>query len=227
MSGRAVSRQLRVVVRPALQAVGFGLFTDRTAWRVWDEGIDVVNVQSFNRYLADGLGCTTFSFGLNLGVHFSYIPPLAPTDRWTRRDHLILPQEYVCPLRRALHKTLVQPAFPRSDIWFVETDGSNLAAAVEDARQALLRDGLPWFERFREPSRVLDLLRFTQDGAGDGTFGMGSRPSPMRSFLTAYAARRCGERDLAIGSLEQCLGHDTLAWAHEQIRRDITALREG
>src|ERR1700756_4978391 len=65
-----VNREIKSAIRPLLQAAGFTQFTTRTGWRYAGEKIDVVNFQSFNSYLASSLGCTTYSFCINLGCSF-------------------------------------------------------------------------------------------------------------------------------------------------------------
>jgi hypothetical protein len=155
--------------------VGFDSFTGRSAWRYVGDDVDVVTFQSFGGMLADSVGCTSFSFQVNLGLW-------RPEDAWgpprTRdSEGRLRPQEYECePHRRTLEKSLSQPWFRpfRSDasrwppsfrihreglkrvfrsethdnayIWFVLPDGSNLQECVEDALVAIRREGLPWFD---------------------------------------------------------------------------------
>lgn len=124
MDSKDVNRAIRARIRPLLKTAGFERFTARTAWRFCGAAIGVVNFQSFNSYIASGVGCTTFSFAINLGCHYTFLPQIG-TSTFYDRDNL--PQEYHCAFRRALRKSLAQPKFPRPDIWFVEPDGSNSA----------------------------------------------------------------------------------------------------
>jgi hypothetical protein len=68
VDSRDVTREIRRVVWPVLRAEGFDSFTGRFAWRYVESAVDVLNFQSFTASVADGVGCTPFSFGLNLGV---------------------------------------------------------------------------------------------------------------------------------------------------------------
>jgi len=68
MDNRKVTRAIGRVVWPALREVGFDSFTGRSAWRYAGKDVDVVNLQSFGGMLADSVGCTSFSFQVNLGV---------------------------------------------------------------------------------------------------------------------------------------------------------------
>jgi hypothetical protein len=178
IANRDVTRAIGRTVWPALREAGFESFTGRNAWRYVGKHVDVVNFQSFGGMLADSVGCTSFSFQVNLGLWI-------PEDAWglpraedsKRRPR---PQEYECePHRLTLQKSLSQPWFRpfrgdasrwppsfrihreglkqvfRSDthdnayVWFVLTDGSNLEECVEDALAAIRRDGLPWFDSLR------------------------------------------------------------------------------
>lgn len=170
-----MTQAIRRVVWPELRERGFAAFTGRTAWRYVGDAVDVINFQSFGASLADAVGCTTFSFSINLGVWLSQ-------DAWTReprRDSAgrLRPTEYECePHRHRLKKSLPQPWFApfsgntrgwlpglrlhreglkkvirrdvhdRADIWFVLPNGSNLHECLHDAIRAIHEEGLPWFE---------------------------------------------------------------------------------
>jgi len=178
MDNRKVTRAIGRVVWPALREVGFDSFTGRSAWRYAGKDVDVVNLQSFGGMLADSVGCTSFSFQVNLGVWRpgdAFGPPRELDQRGRPR-----PQEYECePHRLVLKKSLSQPWFKpfqadasrwptsfklhreglkhvfRSDthdvpeIWFVLADGSNLEQCLSDALAAIRRDGFRWFDAFR------------------------------------------------------------------------------
>lgn len=179
MDSRGVTRGIRRVVWPVLREHGFTAFTGRTAWRYVGDAIDVINVQSFSASLADAVGCTTFSFSVNLGV---WVPANAHENVELKRDTegRLRPAEYQCvPHRRRLEKSLAQPWFKpfgsdtrrwlpalcvhrrglkkvlrkdthdRSDTWFVLPDGSNLEECLEDALRAIRDEGLRWCEQTR------------------------------------------------------------------------------
>jgi len=168
IDSREVNRALREIVWPALKLIGFSRRTQRTAWRDRSGVIQVVNFQSFNSYLAEGLASTTFSFSVNLGVFYEAI-----ADRSSMRGFIkdpSRPEEYHCHARKHLGKGIVQPNEPttrrwfdprptssplgrwvdRPDIWFVLPDGSNLNLVVTDARDRILETGLPWLERLSD-----------------------------------------------------------------------------
>ncbi len=166
------------MVWPALRDDGFDSFTGRSAWRYCEPAVDVVNFQSFSASLADAVGCTPYSFSLNLGV---WVPggiearALKPDAKGRLR-----PAEWECMKRTRLAKSIKQPWFEpfssesssrwprglrlhreglmrivrrdrhdREDTWYVVSDGSNVGAMVEDALQAVQKTGLEWFELAR------------------------------------------------------------------------------
>jgi hypothetical protein len=184
VDAREVTREIRRLVWPTLREEGFEAFTGRNAWRYVGEAIDVVNFQSFSASLADSLGCTTFSFGVNVGV---WLPPDAWEGLELKRDAQgrLRPEEYQCePHRRHLTKSLAQPWFKpfssdarrwlpslrlhreglekvfrrdrhdRSDVWFVLADRSNLVECLDDALQVIRAEGLPWFAATRRERRA-------------------------------------------------------------------------
>ena len=147
MDSRAVARDIKNEIWPRLRREGFTEFSPKTAWRHTPDQIHVVNYQSFNSYLAERVGCTTFSFALNLGIFFRAIPFEYPVKKGP--DPSVKPQEYHCHFRHRLLKEISQPILPRRDTWYVEPDGSNLLECLDDSRMAIERDGLPWFDRFK------------------------------------------------------------------------------
>jgi hypothetical protein len=191
MDSRVVAREIKNEIWPLLQNHSFTKFTSKTAWRYLPEQIHVVNFQSFNSYIADGVGCTTFSFALNLGIYFRAIPFNYPLRKGY--DPSVNPQEYHCHFRHRLLKGIEQPVLPRRDTWYVEPDGSNLLETLADARAVLQHDGLPWFSRFRSLEEVLRLL-MEQDELPEV---YATRQSPARKYMIGYIARSLGMTEFA------------------------------
>jgi uncharacterized protein DUF4304 len=177
VDSRDVTRAIRRDVWPVLRSAGFDSFTGRTAWRYVEAAVDVINFQSFSASIADAVGCTPFSFSLNLGVWvFGDTPPRLKGDSKGRPR----PQEWECGRRTRLEKSIPQPWFEpfsrddvsgwprglrlhrkglkrvlrqdrhdRPDTWFVLPDGANLTELVDDALRAIREDGFRWFESAR------------------------------------------------------------------------------
>jgi hypothetical protein len=184
VDARDVTREIRRVVWPALRGEGFESFTGRTAWRYVGTGVDVVNFQSFSASIADAVGCTPFSFSVNVGVWLpgDVEPRLKPDPAGRPR-----PQEWECDRRARLSKSVQQPWFDpfsrhdgsrrplglrlhreglkrvlrrdrhdRADIWFVLSDGANLAEVVDDAVRAIRADGLAWLQHTRDAAHAAE-----------------------------------------------------------------------
>src|SRR5271165_6784795 len=94
MDSRIVAREIKDEIWPMLRQHGFTEFGPKTAWRRQPDQIHVVNFQSFSSYLAGGVGCTTFSFALNLGIYFHAIPLHYPILKGP--DPSVKPHEYDC-----------------------------------------------------------------------------------------------------------------------------------
>jgi hypothetical protein len=91
-----------------LRDEGFDSFTGRSAWRYVGAAVDVVNFQSFSASIADAVGCTPFSFSVNLCVWTpGDVPPTLKPDPAGRPR----PQEWECRRRTRLTKSIAQPWF--------------------------------------------------------------------------------------------------------------------
>lgn len=100
------------------------------------------------------------SFGVDLGVHF--YPAGAEPATGTGR-----PSEAECIFRFTGHATIRQPFFhpygrttptDRSDVWFVQPDGSNLAEVIDDACAVILGPGVQQLAACTAPSDALARL---------------------------------------------------------------------
>jgi hypothetical protein len=202
MDSRAVSRKIRERIWDPLKDAGFARFTGRTAWRSTDTAIQVINFQSFNRYLADRLGCTTFSFGLNLGVYY----PCIANRPWASLPASESPQEYECHARRALTKGIMQEEFLRPDVWFVAEDGMSLGAVVDDARAVIAQEGLPWLDELSSLPNGLQAFTRRREvgGSGEGSemYG-GALGSPARLEAIAGIALEMGRTDVTSEALKK------------------------
>ncbi|TMH10514.1 MAG: DUF4304 domain-containing protein [Betaproteobacteria bacterium] len=150
MDSTAVNREIRRSIWSALKNAGFSFFTARTAWRHDKDQIEVVNFQSFNRYNADVLGVTTFSFSVNLGSYLLYVPPQWPPKVKAGR---LMPTESQCHFRGRLTRTVSQKSNKHPDIWLVDNDGRNLGWCLKDVEQKIPTVHA-WFERLRDKKEV-------------------------------------------------------------------------
>lgn len=218
MDSRAVSGAVRQVVWPRLRDAGFTEFSRRAAWRYWSDGSDLVLLRSFSSYVADGVGCTTYSFAVVVGVCFDYVPkrvasPVRARDRKT-------PESW-CDAKRTLEKALTQPWFQpyrsaervlgprplveRADVWFVLPDGSNLEECLEDAADVICGVGLPWVVRYHDPKKVVtDPMAIDSDG-------WGAPSSPRARWIACNALIRLGRLGEAESLLNGLMTEDAAA----------------
>jgi hypothetical protein len=137
-----------------LREVGFSHFETRNAFGYRDGFIWVVNFQSFNSYNAAVLGCTTFSFGVILGV---YVVGQLDAQRIPRdRDGRLRPPEYACEFRHSLQKRTAVDGFAREDIFFIDGDGNTTGACFDEVRWLVQHELPGWFQRH---SRLHELIR--------------------------------------------------------------------
>ena len=225
MNGSLVNREIRSIVHPALRASGFSAFSPRTTWRHRPDRIDIVNFQSFNSYLASSVGCTTYSFALNLSVYLLDIPDHGKPLKM--KEGLPLPDEWLGHLRLHPHRTLEQHELARRDIWFIDPEGTYTRAAVEDARDVIVEKGIPWFERWTDDGAVLAALRQPEPVLPDGTELPGSADSPARNLMVGYVARRNGDLALARQYLSRALEQfEAIDQKNEnlELRRPMTSM---
>ena len=203
IEGRAVGRALSAVIKPALRERGFDRFQGRHAWRRSEFTVDLISFPSMNSYTADGVGCTSFSFGCEAGV---YYPALAGTEP------IAWPRGYDLTFRGFPVKTIRQPIFhpwgvvptgadewrrDRADVWYVLEDGSNLEEVVDDARRAAIEQALPFIDHHDDPTNAMQALQEPVGRNADfGVMGVHSaaRDSPGNRQLIADLAALIGAR---------------------------------
>lgn len=218
MDSKEVSQGIRREIRPYLKEIGFSRFTSRTAWRYADRRIDVVNFQSFNAYHASVMGCTTFSFAVNLGCYLTDIPPPFDKDRMKRRNGQLCPDEASCQFRTHLKKTFYQPEYGLNDVWLVDPAGTYLEEVLLDVRRVIEETARPWFDRLSRPSEVLRIL--IEEEEGNELWGFGAKRSPARNYLVGYYARSRGLFEIAHQRLYKALSSGCYDRIAETLERD-------
>lgn len=153
MDSRRVNKAIKEVIKPVLVKNGFTRFTSRSAWRDSEETVEIINFQSFSSYLAEGVGCTTYSFAINLGVYYKCFEKTP----WFKGEARHLPNDYQCLSRKRLDKQIKQAKLFHpygnynnkdiSDIWYILENGSNLNEVIEDAKETIITYGFPWLSQ--------------------------------------------------------------------------------
>jgi hypothetical protein len=196
MDSRTVNAEIKRSIWPALRAAGFVEFSARTAWRHHQDRIDVFNFQSYNSYNAGVLGCTTYSFSVNLGCSFKAIPPdYEPHRIKTKAGHL-LPRESECHFRGRLLRTFKQAEFKERELWYIDPKGKYLEPAVSDVKSLIGRKALPWFDNFAAHEYAFDTLLSSDENMRE-LWGFGRKESPARHYFIGYLALGAGRMELA------------------------------
>jgi len=220
MDYKLINKEIKRIIKPFLSKNNFVEFTSRSAWRYRNNQIDVINFQSFNSFLSQNLGCTTFSFSVNLGVYFKDIPAEQHSNNKKKKDYL-RPEEYECHFRNSLLKNLNQPELSRKDIWYIDEEGKYLEQSLIDVLQQMSNYALPWFDRFENKDEVLRTL-LEDDEINDGTFGFGNNPSPIRSYQTGYIALSLGKYSIAKKALNEAI--ESCCFDDKQLKIDLESI---
>jgi len=190
MDGKVVGSAIREQVRPLLKEAGFTSFTDRGAWRPTQHTIEHVTLRSYNSYSAGALGCTSYSFTVEVGVFY-----------WCFEPTLERPQDYHCTFRAILGKTIRQPFFAtewgpaqdRPEVLYVLPDGSNLDEVIEESTRLLQTQGLQFLDRYNDPDRASSSLMSERMSKGGFGSPMVMLPGNPGSIAWREAALKIGQ----------------------------------
>lgn len=154
-----------------LRELGFDRVDARNGWRWLDKVVWVFNIRAVGSYFSDMTGWPPGSVGVWLGVYYT----IMPADRSIKADDSgrLLPAEHICHMRTHLDCGLDQaeqkarlenPAErKRTDLWWIERDGSNAASVASDIAQSLNRVGAPWFSRLSDLPTALREIEKERD----------------------------------------------------------------
>jgi len=218
MDSKVVNQGIRDRIWPRLRERGFGMFSSRTAWRHHSDRMEVVNFQSFNAHYAAVIGCTTYSFVVNLGCYVLAIPPQYEPDRMKEKKGRLLPEEYRCHFRARISPNDHRSVHREKGLWSIDATGSNLDPSLEDVWGVLDGIGLPWFDQFASPAEVLRILR--NEPLHDRLHGFGNNPSPVRHYFLGYVALSLNDRTAAKEHLQHALDSGCFSSVKERLARD-------
>lgn len=224
MDIKVVNKVINKNIWSFLKELGFIMFTSRSAWRFNQDTIEIINFQSFNSYLAEVLGCTTYSFTVNLAIYFTKIPDKFPKTTIKEKNGFLLPEESDCDFRKCLVKGLIQEEIKRRDIWYIDTMGNNIELAMDDVKQMLISDGLKWFEKYSHMEAVLETLLNEEEDL-NGTHGFGRENSPIRNYIGGYIAYFLQRYDLASCMVEKAIKSGGFKSVEETLRRDYEHIK--
>lgn len=220
MDSEVVNKRIRAEIRPFLKDAGFTGFTGRDSWRYSERRIDVINFQSFNSYHASAMGCTTYSFAVNVGIYSLDIPVQDGGGHIKSKDGTLRPKEHECHFRGRLHRSFRQREYGPRDIWYIDPRGLYLHKALHDVRMVIARVGLSWFDRLAEPAEALRIL-LEEDEDMERLWGFGVNPSPIRHYFIGYLALASGRFDLARHHLRSALESGCFGEVSDRIWQDL------
>jgi hypothetical protein len=222
MDSRAVNRAIRATVGPYLKTRGFERWTDRNFGRRRPHSVEVVNFQSFNEYLAARVGCTTFSFALNLGIYFDSVRFLP----WLKQPIPARPKEYECHARRRVASPPENGE--RRDIWYVDEEEATLRELIPLVVKALDEQAVAWFEEFSDLERALQAFETREESYLGGAISEclgGGLNSIQRATIASALALEIGDRARAVAAWERVISNpfcarmsDVLEHARSHIR---------
>jgi len=225
MDSKVVNAHIKRRIWPRLNEAGFGVFTARTAWRHHEERIDVLNFQSFNSYNAEVIGCTTYSFSVNLGCFLKVIPPQFEPHRIKSKAGQMLPQEFDCHFRGRMSRTFNQPELKHRGIWYIDPGEKYLGWAMTDVETLLSGTALPWFDSFADGTFALQVL-LNADEVMEELWGFGRNPSPVRHYFTGYVALGAKQNEVANQHLSLALASGCFKSIEPRLQTDIQRTNE-
>jgi hypothetical protein len=160
VDSKTINKLIRSEVWPILRAQGFNAFSSRSAFAYNPPFINVVSFQSFNSYLAGGLGCTTYSFTPRLGVYVVG----SPGEDGVKRDKAgcLQPLEYQCAFRSELRKRTPVDGFARDDIFYIDPEGTTTPKCFEELKY-LCSEFVPlWFNGNNNLDDILSRIRLAE-----------------------------------------------------------------
>jgi hypothetical protein len=220
MDSRVVNSQIKRRIWPRLREAGFATFSSRTAWRHHEDRIDVLNFQSFNSYNAEVLGCTSYSFSVNLGCFMTAIPADYEPSKMKEKDGLLLPQEYECHFRGRLARSFKQPELKERSIWYIDPGEKYLGWSMTDIEGQIAANVLGWFQSFGNIEDALNILLSTHEDMGN-LWGFGRNPSPARHYFTGYVALKSHKMELAKRHLGLALASGCFKEVEKRLSLDI------
>lgn len=201
MNSKEVTKEINSKIRPVLKENGFSRNSGRTYWRYCEDRIDIINFQSFNGYHSEVMGCTTFSYSINLSIFLNFIPE---KDKMKEKNGLKRPHEANGHFRRQLKKSIVQPELSIDTVWAVDDLGNNLSECINDSKKQIMNLGFDWYERFNSKEKILHIL-LNDEVDMENTWGFGNFDSASRNELIAYTAIELNQTKLAQKKLNELL----------------------
>ena len=151
-----INKSLRKIFSPVLRKNGFSKVRTRNNWGYHGTDIWVLNIRAVGNYFSQVTGWPPMSLTVWLGIFDTNDIGWREKNLKIDKDGLLLPQEYLCHKRSHLEisydQSLYQnrlssdPEKNRSDIWWIEPDGSNIEIAIDNVKKSFLKQGIIWLK---------------------------------------------------------------------------------
>jgi hypothetical protein len=188
---RDVNKYIAAEIWPKLRELGFDSIKGRVASRTHADRVDLVQFTTFSSYEAQRLELKPGSFAIALGCHLEYVTnPIAYNTAEAAR--VAKAEVAACLLRAQLRRSYMRPFGLDREIWAVGVPGVPFDKVMSAASDAVLGEGAKWFEQFRTPLAVYELLESREEHMSK-LWGFGNRGSPIRHYLLGYAALAAGK----------------------------------
>jgi hypothetical protein len=195
-----MNKAIRGILSPVLKQNGFTKINTRNNWGWHDECIWVLNINTVGKGHSEVTSWTPMSLTVSMGIYYNIVPPLDDEIKVTANGKW-LPFSYQCHSGRNLHCQQDQSSYKehfenlydreRKDVWWVESDGSNLEEVLEDIKRAFLNEGLPWLKNYTDLETAFEEIEQEED-----------------SYYKFYKAKYFANR---LNKIEQFEGYDYLA----------------
>jgi hypothetical protein len=150
-----INKVIRQRVSPILKANGFGETQTRNNWAYTGDAIWVLVIRAVGDHFSRVTGWPSMSIGVHLSVWVDCIPQEAGGPLKMGTSGRPMPLEYQCMFRNVLASSLDQsdrksalrnPAErKRTDLWWVDPDGCNLVAVIDNIAAQIAGEALPWY----------------------------------------------------------------------------------
>ncbi|MBH5320273.1 DUF4304 domain-containing protein [Paenibacillus sp. GSMTC-2017] len=152
-----INKVIREIITPVLKQNGLTKVQTRNNWGWHNDCIWVLHIRSVGNYFSLITGWTPSSIVVEIGIYYAFI--LSEQDIKADNKARLLPKVHECHIRTELTcsldqsnytKCLENPTEKRTDIWWIEPDGSNIEVVGANIRDVFLEHGLSWFEKFTD-----------------------------------------------------------------------------
>lgn len=139
-------------LQPLLQPVGFGRFSNGTAWRRSERWVDVVQIQFIRSPQT-----SAHSPSLHMGRYYVFVPPRDPGNpvRWHRGQREPMPEQ--CHIRKSLYKPVRDKKSP-PHIWPIGPAGEGLEQCIAQSLSLANSHMVPWCQWLDETDAALQLV---------------------------------------------------------------------